>query len=175
MEREQLKEQLMENFNKNFMDKKEQYLEMVSDYYITKGIYETLLEIEKEVREKVLEENAFYPSERMIKELEAENERLTIDNDYFMSEEDLDKYLDLCFIEYKKLGVENKKGKNYIIYAEEKEKMKRTENNLIDFIIGIVPLELQKLFNKYKFHWKYREQLLNLALELSRIEKTEGN
>jgi hypothetical protein len=85
-----------------------------------------------------------------------------------MSETDFNEYLDLCYAEYKRAGIDDKRGREYIPEAESRELYKQTEKLLVEYGIDIIPDEMtekETLRNAVKIT-KYRDRVLELVLAL---------
>jgi hypothetical protein len=55
---------------------------------------------------------------------------------------------------------------NKVIALEEKEALKKVENELLELQLETIPTELKENIKKAQQHWKYRDEALNLILRL---------
>jgi len=138
-----------------------------SNYMIAKAQYDAVVQTKEDGQEKVLKENVFYtPDGRR-----ATNDFMMID----VNEKDYIKFLKLCYPEYKKAGL-NPKDYNDPIDWKYHEKLIKAENELIAWgkskIINypqykINAKDLEKLSEKIKYNFKYRDKVIDLTLRLS--------
>jgi len=127
------------------------------EYLLLKAAIMAAEEIEKENKVKILKENVFVDDEGI---------RVTNpDNDWLIK--------DNTFIEYLKMVAEaNKKSGlkiedyNKVIALEEKEALKKVENELLELQLKITPANIVEDIKKAQKHWKYREEALDLILRL---------
>lgn len=93
-------------------------------YFISKAFYETIKEQAEEIQKKILAENEFYATDDMMEitiargGTEVDRRILKPFDSYKMSDDNFQKFLDLCYEEYKKAGIEDKRGKEYCPEAE---------------------------------------------------------
>lgn len=125
---------------------------------------QTIEELTEEIQQKILDENVYMDEHHNSEE----KMRITRPFDDYLMNEDIFKndYLEKCYAEYKKAGIADPRGKEYIPSSESKDKLKQAENQLLDFIIKILPAEIAHEAIKARHHWKYKEQMLDLTLRL---------
>jgi hypothetical protein len=144
------------NYNKQMLR------ELKETYFSSKALYLCIKDTADEIQHRILAENPFYDEE--------EKTRISRPfNAYLMSDSDFDKYLDLCYAEYKKAGIDDKRGREYCPEAESRDLYKEAEKLLVEFAIEIIPdkmsEEKQTLKEAVKMI-KYRDKVLNLILSL---------
>lgn len=127
------------------------------EYLILKAAIMAAEEIEEENKVKILKENVFVDDEGI---------RVTNPNNDWLIE-------DISFIRYLKMVADaNKKSGlkiedyNKVIALEEKEALKKVENELLELQLETIPTELKENIKKAQQHWKYRDEALNLILRL---------
>lgn len=141
-------------------------------YVLAKAWYETLKNADEEIEKKVLQENVFYIKEnkgsiRHGRYLMTKGDRVKAS--YELDEEQFNKYMKLYYAECDKQGI--KWEWNRCIDADARESLKKAENVLIDWFIGqtnkFKELKCLDMANieLAKKHWKYREQLIDLAMK----------
>lgn len=148
----------------------EVFLEKLRNTYLTaKAFYETMKSLTEEIQIKVLKENKFYsdPEKAYLCE-EPVHRILTIFDTCMMSDDDLQKYIDLTYEEYLKAGIADEHGKEYLPISKPKELLNEAENQLIDYIVDILVTgyEENKALKESKRLLKYRNKLLEIALNL---------
>ncbi len=168
---------MFQNFNYDKNELKKLHI----TYIQAKACYETIHELEMDCDKRVLESHLFYESEKWVKlriSRGGDGKRKRIlnpeDSD-LMDEDDAQEYYTFIYEEYKKEGIDHPKGRCYIPSAPAKDLLHQAENLLLDYAISIAPEEMRGSLEAAKFHWKYREQLLDLALKLDcgKIEKED--
>lgn len=143
-------------------------------YLIAKANEETIISISNDIQRKILLEGNYIVCDEiwnMKQHIKLENRRITDPNCTYLMDENIfvNDFLEKCYAEYCKAGIENKKGKEYIPEAEAKELRHKAENILLDLAIEILPKEMtveKEQLNLAKKHWKYREQLLDLIMSV---------
>ena len=150
-----------------------------SNYFNAKALYECIKEQAKEIQRKVLAENEFYEAEDVV---EMEKKRggngkperiLDPDHTYMMDlDKELLRFIDLCYPEYVKVGIADKRGKNYIPEAESKELYYEAMKQLVEYGIDIIPDEFgeKETLRKAVQMIKYRDKVLDLVLSLESAE-----
>ena len=128
------------------------------EYLLLKAAIMAAEEIEEENKVKILKENVF---------IDDEGVRVTDPGEDWLIE-------DTSFIRYLKMVAEaNKesglKVNNYdeVIALEEKEALKKVENELLELQLRITPANIIENIKKAQQHWKYREECLDLILRLA--------
>lgn len=127
------------------------------EYLLLKAAIMAAEEIEEENKVKILKENVF---------IDDEGVRVTDPSEDWLIE-------DNSFIEYLKIVAEaNKKSGlkiedyNKVIALEEKEALKKVENELLKLQLKITPASIIADIKKAQKHWKYRQEALDLILRL---------
>jgi hypothetical protein len=127
------------------------------EYLLLKAAIMAAEEIEEENKVKILKENVFVDDEGI---------RVTNpDNDWLIK--------DNTFIEYLKMVAEANKESGLkvnsydeVIAWEEKEALKKVENELLELQLKITPANIIENIKKAQQHWKYRDEAINLILRL---------
>ena len=127
------------------------------EYLLLKAAIMAAEEIEEENKVKILKENVFVDDEGI---------RVTNpDNDWLIK--------DNTFIEYLKMVAEANKESGLkvnsydeVIAWEEKEALKKVENELLELQLIITPANIIEDIKKAQQHWKYRDEAINLILRL---------
>lgn len=147
-------------------------------YLQAKALYETIEEITKEIQQKILLEGNYIICNEvwnMENHRGKENRRITRPVDTYLIDEEifLNDFLEKCYTEYIKAGIESSKGKEYIPSAEARELMKQAEKELVNMAIEIMPESKEKqTLELNKLHWKYRPMILDIIMKLD-CEKIE--
>ena len=163
-------------YDKKFLGK------LKSNYINAKALYECIKEQAEEIQRKVLAENEFYETENIAKMKEKRGgtgkpERiLDPDLTYMMDlDTELPKFIDLCYPEYVRAGIADKRGKNFIPEAESKGLYYEAEKQLVEYAIDIIPDEFgekKTLKNAVQMlKWKNKVLDLVLGLESEEIER----
>lgn len=143
-------------------------------YFTARALFETIRDTAEEIQKNILAEHPFFEEAEKAAVFESrrgENKPARIlrpFDSYMMSEADFDKYLDLCYEEYKKAGIDDKRGRTYIPEAESRDLYKEAEKLLVEYAIDIIPdtmTEKETLRNAVKMT-KYRDRVLELVLAL---------
>lgn len=147
-----------------------------NNYYVSRALYETIKEEAEKIQTEILSKNEFYASEEWTEKLNVrrgipgERERILRPFDSFLMEEsDFQKYLDICYEEYKKAGINDKRGREYCPEAESQTLYWEAEKQLVLYGIDIIPDEMKEkevLRNAIK-NVKYKEKVLDFILKLS--------
>ena len=143
-------------------------------YFTARALFETIRDTAEEIQKNILAAHPFYeePEKSAVFESKGRGNKdtriLKPFDSYLMSEADFNKYLDLCYAEYKKAGIADKRGKEYIPEAESRDLYKEAEKLLVKYGIDIIPGEMtekETLRNAVKMT-KYRDRVLELVLAL---------
>ena len=144
-------------------------------FFKAKALFETIRDIAEDIQKNILAEHPFFEEEEKTAMFETKGRGsrdtriLKPFDSYLMSDSDFDKYLDLCYAEYKKAGIDDKRGREYCPEAESRDLYKEAEKLLVEFAIEIIPdkmsEEKQTLKEAVKMI-KYRDEVLNLILSL---------
>lgn len=150
-----------------------------SNYFNAKALYECIKEQAEEIQRKILAENEFYETEDVAEKMEKRGgdgkPKRILDPDYtYMMDLDneLPRFIDLCYSEYVKAGIEDKRGKDYIPEANARDLMYEAEKQLVEYGIDIIPDEFgeKETLRKAVRMIKHRDKILDLVL---RLESTE--
>jgi len=127
------------------------------EYLLLKAAIMAAEEIEEENKVKILKENVFVDDEGI---------RVTNpDNDWLIKDNTFIEYLKMVAEANKESGL---KVNNYdeVIALEEKEALKKVENELLELQLIITPANIIEDIKKAQQHWKYRDEAINLILRL---------
>lgn len=127
------------------------------EYLLLKAAIMAAEEIEEENKVKILKENVFVDDEGI---------RVTNpDNDWLIKDNTFIEYLKMVAEANKESGL---KVNNYdeVIALEEKEALKKVENELLELQLKITPANIIEDIKKVHNHWKYRSEALELILKL---------
>lgn len=124
--------------------------------------------LEKQLKNKVLSENVY-----MIEEEHANGravERIIrAESDFLMSDVDFEDYCQKLYQEAISARI-NLPDSNHTFTWETYPALKNAENNLLDWVRKNVPGERPELtkesIEKMASHWKYRQELIDLTLQL---------
>jgi|LSQX01.1.fsa_nt_gb hypothetical protein len=128
------------------------------EYLLLKAAIMAAEEIEEENKVKILKENVF---------IDDEGVRVTDPGeDWLIEDTSFIRYLKMVAEENRKAGL---KVNNYdeVIALEEKEALKKVENELLELQLRITPANIIENIKKAQQHWKYREECLDLILRLA--------
>ena len=148
---------------------------MKSNYFNAKALYETIKANAEEIQRKVLAENEFYETEDVAEMMEKRGgdgkPKRILDPDltYMMDlDNELPRFIDLCYPEYVKAGIADSRGKDYIPEANAKDLMYEAEKQLVEYGIDIIPDEFgeKETLRKAVQMIKYRDKVLDLVLRL---------
>ena len=143
-------------------------------YFTARALFETIRDTAEEIQKNILAEHPFYeePEKSAVFEAKGRGNKdtriLKPFDSFLMSEADFNKYLDLCYEEYKRAGIDDKRGREYIPEAESRELYKEAEKLLVEYGIDIIPdgmTEKETLREAIKMT-KYRDKVLELVLSL---------
>lgn len=142
-------------------------------YFTAKALYETVRETAEEIKKEILITCPFYAEREKLKVLErrgyCEQRILKPFDSYLMSDDDFNKFLDLCYAEYCKAGINDERGREYCPEAKSNDLYREAEKMLVEFAIDIIPDELQTVKEKLKQavkNVKWRDKVLELVLRL---------
>ena len=173
------KEKLIEQMKASVSLNAAEILNACDDLLICQAAEQTVKEIAEEIETKVLAENEYMMDAKYIDELnEAGNsrhwkaERITRPFDsYLMADADFQDYLGKCYDGYVKAGIAHPWGKGFCPDAPYREARIKAENKLLDLFEKVMPEVIShKDYNMMRKHWKYRERLINLALDMKKLE-----
>jgi len=127
------------------------------EYLLLKAAIMAAEEIEEENKVKILKENVFVDDEGV---------RVTDPGeDWLIEDTSFIRYLKMVAEENRKAGL---KVNNYddVIALEEKEALKKVENELLELQLIITPANIIEDIKKAQQHWKYRDKAIDLILRL---------
>ena len=114
-------------------------LKQLKENYLTAlAMEQTIAEQVKEIKTDILAANAFYVAEEWQERRGAER----IDNpahDYLMNDDDFSRYVSMCYEVYKRQGIADERGVEYIPGAKEENLRKVAEQMILDFALSIMP------------------------------------
>ena len=152
-------------------------------YLIAKAIEDDIKARARAIETKVLSENVYLDDMEKINRLNAAAEhggssrcltqtRITRPFDtYKMTDTDFQDYLEKCYNLYLIDGIAHPKGKGYIPEAPAEETRREAENYLLDVFEKITPDSIcHEEYEQMRIHWKYREQLIELALNILSLD-----
>ena len=143
-------------------------------YFTAKVLYETIRSTAEEIQINILKKYPFYEEAEKSKMLAArgrgqkDTRILKPFDSYLMSDLDFEKYLDLCYAEYKRAGIDDKRGREYIPEAESRGLYEEAIKMLVIFGINIIPDEMpeKEILKEAVKNIKYRNRILDFVLSL---------
>lgn len=141
-------------------------------YIAAKAWEDTVKETVAEIKRKVLAENEYYMDAEMAERRNRKPERILDPRlDYTMPEKDYPDFLRKCYALEKEAGIAHPDGWEYCADAPAWEQRKAAEENLLDEFMKILPEGLDAgTFKKARTHWKYRDRMIELALDMLKLE-----
>lgn len=144
------------------------------NYFKARALYETIKEEAETIQKNILANNEFFESEEWTERMKKRGENgeprriLRPFDTFLMKDEDFQKYLDLCYEEYKRAGIDDKRGKEYIPEAEAKDLYWEAEKQLVLYGIEIIPdgMKEKETFREAIKNIKYKGKVLDLILRL---------
>ena len=172
------KEILIEQMKESVSLNAAEILNACDDLLFCQAAEQTVKEIAEEIETKVLAENEYMMDAKRIEtlaECDARHwkvERITRPFDsYLMADADFQDYLEKCYDGYVKAGIAHPWGKGFCPDAPYREARIKAENALLDLFERIMPEVIShEDYNMMRKHWKYRERLINLALDMKKLE-----
>lgn len=161
------------NYDRKFLAK------LKSNYFNAKALYETVKENVEEIEKKILAENEFYETEDVAEMMEKRGgdgkpKRILEPSMTYMMDLDneLPRFIDLCYPEYVKAGIADPRGKEYCPDAQSRELLLEATKQLVEYGIEIIPDELEekKTLRKAVRNIKWRDKVLDLVLSLESDE-----
>lgn len=144
-------------------------------YFVAKALYESVRDTAEEIQKNILKKYPFYEDAEKLnilnesRRMKEKTRILKPFDSYLMSDADFDKYLDLCYEEYKKAGIDDKRGREWVPEAESRELYIEATKMLVEFGLSIIPdrfaTEKETLKEAVK-NIKYRDKVLDLVLRL---------
>ena len=153
---------------------KQELKKLKETYFTARALFETIRDMAEEIQKNILAEHPFFEEAEKTAMFESKGRGNTDTrilkpfDSYLMSEADFNKYLDLCYAEYRKAGIDDKRGREYLPEAESRDLYKQSEKLLVEYGIDIIPDEMSEkatLRNAVK-STKYRDRVLELVLSL---------
>lgn len=147
-----------------------------SNYFNAKALYETIKANAEEIQREVLAENEFYETEEWT-DIKAKRTKtktepkriLNPDDTYLMDlENELPRFIDLCYPKYVKAGIADPRGKDYCPDAQSRELLLEATKQLVEYGIDIIPDEFgeKETLRKAVQNIKWRDKVLDLVLRL---------
>lgn len=146
-----------------------------SNYFNAKALYETVKENAEEIERKILAENEFYETEDVAEMMEKRGwdgkpKRILEPSMTYMMDLDneLPRFIDLCYPEYVKAGIADPRGKGYCPDAQSRELLLEATKQLVDYGIDIIPEGLGEkgTLRKAVRNIKWKDKVLDLVLKL---------
>lgn len=143
-------------------------------YFASKAFYETIKGQAEEIQKKILAKNEFYATDDMMEitiargGIEADKRILRPFETFKMNDDDFQKFLDLCYEEYKREGIEDKRGKEYCPESEAHDLYWEAEKQLVLYGIDLIPdgMKEKETLREAIKNVKYKEKVLDLVLKL---------
>lgn len=177
------KDKMIEAMKDNVAMYAPEILTACNAYMVCKAYEQAITETAREIETKVLADNVYMIDALYIQRINEAAERggtsrretsghITKPFDtYKMADADFQDYLDKCYSEYVNAGIAHPQGRGYIPEAPAKEARLKAENALLDayekITEGIIP---HSDYEKMRKHWKYREKLIELALDVQKLK-----
>lgn len=148
---------------------------MKSNYFNAKALYETIKANAEEIQKKILAENEFHETEDVAEMMEKRGgdgkPKRILDPDltYMMDlDNELPRFIDLCYPEYIKAGIADPRGREYCPDAQSRELLLEATKQLVEYGIDIIPDEFgeKETLRKAVQMIKYRDKVLDLVLRL---------
>ena len=141
-------------------------------YIAAKAWEDTVKETVAEIKRKVLAENEYYMDVALAEKRNQQPKRITDPRqDYMMAENDFLDFIKKCYPLEKEAGIANPDGYEYCADAPAREQRVAAEENLLDEFMKILPEGLDaETFKKARTHWKYRDRMIELALDMLKLE-----
>lgn len=148
---------------------------MKSNYFNAKALYATIKANAEEIQKKILAENEFYETEDVAEMMEKRGgdgkPKRILDPDltYMMDlDNELPRFIDLCYPEYIKAGIADPRGREYCPDAQSRELLLEATKQLVEYGIDIIPDEFgeKETLRKAVQMIKYRDKVLDLVLRL---------
>lgn len=149
-----------------------------SNYFNAKVLYETVKENAEEIERKILAENEFYETEEVAEMMEkrggdGKQKRILEPSMTYMMDFDneLPRFIDLCYPEYVKAGIADPRGKGYCPDAQSKALYHEATKQLVEYGIDIMPdVPEKETLRKAVWNIKWRDKVLDLVLSLESEE-----
>lgn len=161
------------NYDRKFLAK------LKSNYFNAKALYETVKENAEEIERRILAENEFYETEEVAEIREKRGgdgkpKRILEPSMTYMMDLDneLPRFIDLCYPKYVKAGIADPRGKGYCPDAQSRELLLEATKQLVEYGIDIIPDEFgeKETLRKAVQHIKWRDKVLDLVLMLESDE-----
>lgn len=144
-------------------------------YFVAKALYESVRDTAEEIQKNILKKYPFYEDAEKLnilnesRRMKEKTRILKPFDSYLMSDADFDTYLNLCYDEYKRAGIDDKRGRGWVPEAESRELYIEATKMLVEFGLSIIPDKLTKEKETLKEavkNIKYRDKILDLVLRL---------
>lgn len=154
-------------------------VKLKSNYFNAKAFYETVKENAEEIERKILAENEFYETEEVAEMMgerggDGKPKRILKPSMTYMMDLDneLPRFIDLCYPEYVKAGIADPRGKGYCPDAQSRELLLEATKQLVEYGIEIIPDEFEEkeTLRKAVRNIKWRDKVLDLVLGLESDE-----
>lgn len=150
------------NYDRKFLAK------LKSNYFNAKALYETVKENAEEIERRILAEM------REKRGRDGKPKRILEPSMTYMMDLDneLPRFIDLCYPEYVKAGIADQRGKGYCPDAQSRELLLEATKQLVEYGIEIIPDELgvKETLRKAVQYIKWRDKMLDLVLRLESDE-----
>ena len=163
----------IEIFKKNVIANKDRIIKACTEYEEAKAIEDTIIAKQEKIQQDILNEYVFMTDPEICKRFEEEPKRITRPFDtYQMGETRFKEFLDICYERYVEEGIANPKGKGWVCEEFAKKDRLIKEDVMLDVFRDVLPLETIDAvdFVKIRQHWKYRENLINMATDMMKLE-----
>ena len=163
----------IEMFKENVIANKDRIIKACTEYKEAKAIEDDIIDRQEKIQQDILNEYVFMADPEICKRFEEEPKRITRPFDtYQMGEARFNEFLDMCYERYVEEGIANPKGKGWVCEEFAKKDRQIKEDAMLDVLRDVVPLEAIDAvdFVKMGQHWKYREKLINMAMDMMKLE-----
>ena len=177
------KEAMIKELENSVQANGNEIIEACKLYLLAKAMEDDIKERAEAIQTKVLSENVYLSNMERVEKLNEsarknglsrrmKQERITRPFDsYMMTDEDFSDYLEKCYKLYLKEGIAHPKGKGYIPEAPAQETRREAENYLLDVFEKVMPSVIShEEYENMRSHWKYRDKLIELALDTLKLE-----
>lgn len=149
--------------------------QLKNNFFMAKALYECIKNEAEEIQRKILAEHEFYETEDIAEMMETRGgsgvpKRILEPSETYMMDLDTDfqRFLDLVYPEYVKVGIADPRGREYIPEAESKDLYYEAMKQLVDYGVDIIPdgMGEKETLRKAVQMIKYRDKVLDLVLRL---------
>ena len=144
-------------------------VQLQNNVIVLKAKVKAIEELTEKIEQKILDENIYLISSGNRRFFKLEGKRITKpSNIYLMDREEFENdYLEKCYFEFKKAGIADARGKEWVPGSKERKSLKNAEDELLDFVINSLPSEIACELSEVKNHWEFREKMIDLTLKLT--------